>query len=52
MKIVKFFKSPWWDLAPVPAFAIIAMAEGTGYWIGGIMTVVWLFSMAIRHFTK
>jgi hypothetical protein len=50
--LIKIFKSPWWDLAPVPAFILIAVLEGTGYWIGGVMTIVWLFSIALRHFVK
>jgi len=49
-KLIKVFKSPWWDLAPIPAFVIIAGSEGSAYWLGGVMTIVWLFSMAIRHF--
>lgn len=50
--LLKIFKSPWWDLVPVPAFIAIAAAEGSAYWIGGVMAVVWLFSMAIRHLTN
>jgi len=52
MKLVKLFKSAWWDLAPVPAFFAIAVAEGKAYWVGGVMLIIWLFSMAVRHFTK
>jgi hypothetical protein len=51
-KVFEFFKSPWWDLAPVPAFIAVEVTEGSAYWIGGVMTIVWLFSMAIRHLTK
>ena len=50
--LIKVFKSKWWDFVPVPAFLAIAVLEGSGYWIGGIMTIVWLFSMVMRHMVK
>lgn len=49
-KVLKTFKSPWWDLAPCIPFLMIAGLEGKGYWIGGVSLVFWLFSMALRHF--
>jgi hypothetical protein len=52
MNLVKIFKSAWWDLAPVPAFFVIAASEGSAYWVGGVMVIVWLFSMALRHLIK
>ena len=50
--LLRIVKSKWWDLAPVPAFVLIALLEGKGYWIGGVMTIVWLFSLALRHLVK
>jgi len=50
--LLKVFKSAWWDLAPAAAFIVIAGAEGKAYWLGGVMAIVWLFSMAVRHLVK
>jgi hypothetical protein len=50
--LLKVFKSAWWDLVPAVAFFAIAAAEGKAYWLGGVMTIVWLFSMALRHLVK
>ena len=51
-KVIKVFKSKYWDLFPALAFIVIAGLEGTGYWIGGISVIIWLFSMAVRHLVK
>ena len=50
--LLKIFKSPWWDLAPVLVFILVAVLEGAGYWIAGLSSIVWLFSIAIRHFVE
>ena len=50
--LLKVFKSPWWDLFPAACFLVIAGAEGKAYWVGGVALIVWLFSLAIRNFTK
>jgi len=51
-KFVKVLKSKWWDLYPAAAFFAIAAMEGTGFWIGGVSLVWWLFVLAIRHMVK
>jgi hypothetical protein len=48
-KLLKIVKSPWFDLLPAAAFIVIAGAEGKAYWLGGVMAIVWLFAMALRH---
>lgn len=52
MKLIKVFKSKWWDLFPVLSFLLIAILEGKGFWIGGVSLIVWLFSLTIRHLVK
>ena len=52
MKLVKLLKSKWWDLMPAASFLIIAAAEGKAFWIGGISLIVWLFTVAVRMWTK
>lgn len=52
LKLVKVFKSKWWDLFPVVPFFIIAAAEGNTYWVAGVSLILWLFSLTIRHFVK
>lgn len=51
-KLIKVFKSGWWDLFPAVPFILIAALEGKGFWIGGVSLIIWLFSMAVRHMTK
>jgi len=52
MKILKILRSKWFDLYPVAAFFAIAAMEGTGFWIGGISLIIWLFALAVRYLVK
>jgi len=49
MTLLKVLKSKAWDAVPVAGFALIALCEGHAYWVGGVLTVVWLFTIAVRN---
>jgi len=52
IKIIKFLRTNWWDLFPLVIFIIVAIGEGTLYWVAGISTIIWAFTLIVRHLMK
>ena len=52
MKLLKVLRSKWWDLFPIVPFAIIAIAEGGAFWVGGVSLIIWGFSLVARYLIK
>lgn len=51
-KIVKVLNSPLWDFVPFVGMIVLAATEGRQYWLGGVLAIVWLFTIGIRALTR
>lgn len=52
IKLLEFFKAHEWAriMLTVLLFFIIAIAEGSAYWVAGVATIVYLFWAGLRYF--